>query len=279
LSSTKVMRLRYPGTCQCGQAVAAGERAGWDSESRCVVCIACLTRETTDAPVKAPAQAEIALAGSSLEREYERRKAKREARIVARLPRTGKFLARVFPEPGSTTAFKAGAEGEKAAAQRLIRGSGDNVGFLFNRSLGVGRRDGDIDVIAVHGDGVTIFDVKHYKDAKVEVRRVGNLWSGRSSRLFVAGRDRTSFLDSLERQSAAVRTALDVDSAFDDVAIGMAICFVGAELPMFGKLKVANVPIFGSRQVARHLRAISGLLDVERRTAIHRQLAQRLPPA
>lgn len=279
MSSTKVMRLRYPGVCQCGQAVASGERAGWDSESRRVVCLSCLDPVTVEVSVSAPAQVGTGDAGSSLEREYERRKAKHEARIVARLPRTGKFLAKVFPEPSSTTAFKSGAEGERAAAARLVRGSGDNVDFLFNRLLGPGRRDGDIDVIAVHSEGVTIFDVKHYKDAKVEVRRVGSLWSGYESRLFVAGRDRTSFLDSLERQSAAVRTALDLDSEFDDIAVGTAICFVGAELPMFGKLKVGEVPIYGSRQVARHLRAVSGPVDVERRAAIHRQLAQRLPPA
>jgi hypothetical protein len=278
MSSTKVMTLRHAGTCQCGRALAAGERAGWDSLVRRVVCLACL-EPLDELRVDEQRPAETGTAGSSLEREYERRKTKREARIVARLPRTGKFLAKVFPEPNSTTAFKAGAEGERAAAERLVRGSGDHVEFLFNRSLGVGRRDGDIDVIAVHGDGVTIFDVKHYKDAKVEVRSVGNLWSGFTSRLFVGGRDRTSFLSSLERQSAAVRIALDLDSEFKEIEVGVALCFVGADLPLFGKLKIDGVPILGSKQVARQLKSISGPVDSECRSAIHKRLALRLPPA
>ena len=142
------------------------------------------------------------------QREYERRSAKREERIRSAHPRLGGFLLAVTNEPASTRAFKIGAEGERKAAERLLGRCSDEVAFLLNRSLGRGRRDGDIDVLAIGPAGVYVADVKHYKDKKVEVRRSGGLLSVRREQLYIGGRDRTSLLDSVSKQLDAVRTAL-----------------------------------------------------------------------
>ena len=40
--STRVIRLRYAGTCaRCGQALPAGTRAWWDADARSTTCQAC----------------------------------------------------------------------------------------------------------------------------------------------------------------------------------------------------------------------------------------------
>ena len=204
-SSIKQLRLRYAGTCACGQEVPAGTYAGWNSALRQVTCPSCLGGPTAAAPEK-PQQ--VSVAGESLQREYERRSTKREERVRSAHPRIGGLILALSEEPASTRAFKVGAEGERKAARQIQDRCGPEVLFLLNRALGRGRRDGDIDVIAIGPAGVHVADVKHYKNQKVEVRRSGGLFSAVKEQLFIGGRDKTSLLDSMARQLDAVRTAL-----------------------------------------------------------------------
>ncbi len=99
--------------------------------------------------------------------------ARREDRVKQRLPRIGGLLLRIFDEAPSTKAFKKGADGERVAIKKLLSDSGPNVLFLVNRRLGVGRRDGDVDVVAVSAAGVLVIDVKRYAEANVRVEREG----------------------------------------------------------------------------------------------------------
>ena len=128
--------------------------------------------------------------GSSLQAEFERRAAARESRVRARHPRIGGFLLAVFNEPATTTAFSTGAVGERRVAARLAELSGPGVLFLHNRLLGPGRRDGDVDHIALTAGGVYVIDAKRYKNAKVRVRHSGGLFSPVREQLMVNGRDR-----------------------------------------------------------------------------------------
>ena len=82
-----------------------------------------------------------------------------------------------MPKAGSCSGCQPsapGAEGEAKAAERILGRAGDNALFLHNRLLGPDRRDGDIDLLAVTPAGVVVIDVKHHKDAKVEVRSSGS---------------------------------------------------------------------------------------------------------
>ena len=268
--TVKVMKLRYAGDCGCGRHLPAGTKAGYDRISRTVICESCLSSRGLTSP---------APSGSSLERTYEKRKADRERRVTTRFPRAGRFLLAVTPEPASPQAFKPGAEGEAKATERILGRAGDNALFLHNRLLGPRRRDGDIDLVAVTPRGVLVIDVKHYKDAKVEVRSSGGLFSARKQQLYVGGRDRTGWLESLDKQRDAVVHVLAGSANFSEVPVLLTFCFVDGDLPLLERLSIRDVSIYGSRQLGRRLRAASGPYDSAQRAAIHHVLDQALPPA
>ncbi|MEI6623630.1 MAG: nuclease-related domain-containing protein, partial [Actinomycetes bacterium] len=144
--------------------------------------------------------------GASLQAEYDKRKRVREERIRAAHPKLGGLILGLSDDPQSTRAFAAGAAGERAAAAALEKRCGDSVLFLHNRRLHSSSR-GDIDHVAVTGNGVWVIDTKHYKGKKVEVRRSGGLFSERREQLFIGGRDNTKLLVSVAKQvfSTAVR--------------------------------------------------------------------------
>ena len=274
--SVQVMRLRYAGTCSCGVDVPAGAQAGWDTDARIVVCGACLPKPSMEAntppartapqPVAADtvqtlrerAQAE---AGASLSREYDRRMAKRDERVRARLPRLGPLLLAVFDESQSTKAFKQGAEGERRAVKRLLESSGDDVHFLVNRKLGRGRRDGDIDVIAVSSSGIWVIDVKRYADAKVRTEKRGGLFSERTEHLLVRGRNADQLLAGMDKQVSAVSAVLLTDTTLLAVPIQPVLCFVDADLPIVGRLVVRGVPLLSPKGLSKSIRETHGPLD------------------
>lgn len=156
-----------------------------------------------------PAEVDIGDPGGSLQAEYERRSVAREARVRGRFPRMGGLLLALFEDPASTKAFSKGAEGERRVAARLAELSGPGVLFLHNRKLGRGRRDGDVDHVALTAGGVFVIDAKQYKNAKVRVRRTGGLLLPVREQLMVNGRDRSKLMASVSRQREAVCEAVD----------------------------------------------------------------------
>lgn len=281
------MRLRYDGVCACGARVAAGTHAGYISATKTVVCPFCLESDNVEpsadqqpaASAASPSpRAPTPATASSLQREYERRKQARADRVTTRFARAGKFLLAITPEPASTTAFKTGAEGERKAAERILGRAGDDALFLHNRRLGPGRRDGDLDLIAVTARGVLVIDVKHYKDAKVEVRSRGGLFSARTQQLYVGGRDKTAWVEGMGKQHDAVRAALDAHG-HAAVSIFLTLCFVDADLPLLEKLSIGDIAIYGSRQLGKRIKSADGPYNDEQRMAVFAALDRALPPA
>ena len=290
----KVMRLRYAGTCPCGAEVPAGANAGWDTDARTVVCATCLaTRsstvttpppstvsEATDVragpPLRERAQAD---AGASLTREYDRRMAKRDERVRSRLPRLGPLLLAVFDESQSTKAFKQGAEGERRAVKRLLESSGDQVHFLVNRKLGHGRRDGDIDVIAVSSSGVWVVDVKRYADAKVRSEKRGGLFGPRTEHLLVRGRNADHLLAGIPKQVVAVTIALQTEATLSAAPVLPVLCFVDAELPIIGRVVVQGVSLLSPQGLSKSIRESHGPLDPQAVDHIVERLDTALPSA
>lgn len=269
-SNVPLRKLRYAGTCGCGRRLPAGTRAGYDRITKAVICQMCLdTRGLSPSKEAAP---------TSLERTYRQRKAARGQRVTSRFPRLGRLLLAVTPEPATTKAFKTGAEGEAMAAERILGRAGDNALFLHNRRLGPGRRDGDIDLIAVTPAGVLVIDVKHYRKAKVEVRSHAGLLSERTQELYVAGRCKSSWLPPLERQRQAVRQALD-SAGRTDVPVFVVLCFVDGQLPLLERLSIGDIAIYGSRKLGRRIRDTRGPWGPEARTQLRHVLDSALPPA
>lgn len=317
-AAMKVMRLRYSGVCACGIEVPAGTRAGWDRSARLVVCESCLSAPAPsnteplaqvtppDTPAKAailgpepPASSPTGTAaggddadaaeqleqlvdtgrpGASLEQEYQRRKQAREERIRNRHPRLGGLILALSDEPASTRAFATGADGERRIAARLEKDCGDEVLFLHNRKLGRGRRDGDVDHVAIAPSGVYVIDAKRYENAAVRVRRSGGLLSPIKEQLMVAGRDRTKLIDGCVKQLAAVVAAVSDAPAADGVPVTALLCFVHADLPLWGDQEMRGVRLLGPRGTSTLLRRPGPLTETERRV-LHRHLANALPPA
>ena len=266
----KRLRLRFADTCECGVALAKGEPAGWDRNTRQVFCLSCL-----DSPSE-PDVVTAGVPGASLVREYERRHASREARVRAKFPRMGGLLLAIFPDSDSTRAFAIGAEGEQELASRLGRRCPD-VLFLHNRLLGVVERLGDIDHIAVAPSGVFIIDAKNYRNAKVRVAQAGFLSDG-AEKLIIRGRNRTKFVEGLKKQVAGVELALDNRADNLPVPVRAMFCFLDADLPWFRKLSIQGFLIRGGRGTAKILNA-PGVLTPEQRQDVWAHLAERLPSA
>lgn len=230
-----------------------------------------------------PAEVDIGDPGGSLQAEYERRSVAREARVRGRFPRMGGLLLALFEDPASTKAFSKGAEGERRVAARLAELSGPGVLFLHNRKLGRGRRDGDVDHVALTAGGVFVIDAKQYKNAKVRVRRTGGLLLPVREQLMVNGRDRSKLMASVSRQHEAVCEAVDTfrhaEVTGDGIPVVSVLCFIGADLPMFGTPRVDGVPLLGPKGTAKLLRESAGSLDQNALAALHRHLAEAMPPA
>lgn len=91
-------RVRYDGRCaDCGVALPRGALGVWDCGTRKMYCLTC---RGPSAGVEM-LQPDPGLAGTSTQREYERRKEKREARIRDRFGRFGDVAVALSTEPQS----------------------------------------------------------------------------------------------------------------------------------------------------------------------------------
>lgn len=287
LWSMKVLTLRRPDACStCCTALLAGTRALWDPTQRQVQCLPCHEDQAAlvDAPQPLLAGATTALpeqpraGGTSAQREYDRRSARREQQIRAQHPKLGGLLLALSKEPASTRVWAQGAAGERAVASKLDEIAGEHVVALHDRRMR--RPDGtlskaNIDHLAVTAAGVWVIDAKTHQGA-LEVRRSGGLFSPRVESLYINGRDRTSLVHGLLQQVAAVRTELEKVHA--DVPVRGALCFVGTELPWFGSSSIVDVPLVGRRGLAKLLRSMGDLGSADR-DAVAAFLQGRFPAA
>lgn len=255
----------------------------WDIDRRVVRCLACaseaasspdeeVTGDVADAPAMDRTIASDA-AGRSSQREYDRRRSAREARVRSRFPRIGGLLLALVDEPASTKAWAKGAEGERAVADRLGRLEG--IRALHDRRMR--RPDGrlssaNIDHIVIAPSGVWVVDSKAYR-GRAEVRRHGGLFTPRVEELWVGGRNRTRLIDGVARQVEAVRADL---AGWPSVPVRGALCFVGTELPWIDQ-DVAGLAIRGRRGLVRMLRR-PGPLDAMTRDRIAARLDRAFPP-
>lgn len=295
----KRMKLRREGTCACGQVVASGEDAGWDRVRKVVVCGDCLERGESAAPISLPDEhratlpsvvdvpppvevppevIDVGQAGDSLQREYERRKAKRETQIRDKHKRLGGLILALSDEPASTKAFAVGAVGEQKLAARLEKDCGEAVLFLHNRKLGRGRRDGDIDHVAISSTGIHLIDAKRYPGSRVRVERSGGIFSAVREQLMIAGRDKSKLLDGCTKQLEALKAALVGHALAESVAITSYLCFIESDLPIFGTQQMRGVHILGPKATAKAL-LVPGELSEEDRKSLHCHLADALPSA
>ena len=280
MSSLKIMTLRRPDRCGCGTELAAGERAAWIRTTRTVLCLSCaggdvspgLAEPELVAPPE-PGPIDLGCAGASAQAEFERRHDKREAAIRSAHPRIGGLILALTDDPQSTRAWASGAAGERRFGAAMAE-LGDTVIALHDRR--VPRSRANIDHIVVGPSGVFVVDAKRYKDASINIRRSGGLFSPVREQLMVGGRDKTKLVEAMTWQVDAVRTALNGKPEFTEAPVVAALCFIDGQFPLFGTLTVRGVEIRGLRGIAK-LVTRDGPLDRAARESMARHLGDRLP--
>lgn len=276
LMKSRMQKLRWPAVCRvCGSALPAGSRAWWDAATRTVTCAACAESSAEPkAQAGAAESAQSALdrgqAGASIAREYQRRKRNREIRTRETHPWIGGLLLALRGTPKHESAFHQGDLGEKAIAAYLEKHTARGPAIiLHNRRMPGGR--GDIDHLAIAPMGVFVIDAKNVK-GKV---RVTNPLFG-TAKLLIAGRNRTKFIDGLDRQVHTVRDALAA-SGHSDVPVQGVLCFTTADLPFFGT-KMRGHLLIHRRALTKRLNR-KGPLQPATIDALARTLATTLPSA
>lgn len=284
LMATKIIRLRYAGTCRgCGTALPASTRAWWDAETRSITCLNCIPaqsdqtdRDPPSPPVEAisPPPTLTSLhtgeAGASARQEYEKRHQRREAKIDERWGRLAGVVKFLSDDPQSTRAWAKGFQGERRLADSLTKRVGDRAVLLHD--CRVPKTRGNIDHIAIAASGVWVIDAKTYKGL-VERRDKGG-WFRTDYRLYVNSRDRTTLAEGLRWQVDVVRAAID-DSA---IPVHAALCFIDAEWKLFAKPFQLNDAWVTWGQKLAEMIAADGPLTEGDVLNVSARIAAALPP-
>jgi hypothetical protein len=145
----------------------------------------------------------------------------------------------------------------------------ENVTVLHDRALGRGQPTADI---AVAPSGVFVIDSRP-ADGPVRVSRP----PFGPAKLRVGGLDRTSVVEGLDEQVAAVARALaPIDPG---ASVSGVVCFVDDDsLPVLRTLTLRGVPLLDPRGLVRRLRR-RGPLSGERVQRIAEELSELLPAA
>ncbi|MDN4173144.1 nuclease-related domain-containing protein [Nocardioides sp. SOB77] len=232
----KRMRLRYAGTCRvCDAALAARTEAVYERSTRTVRCLTCsppVPVDVASAGAGPPAALEpdpvdSGVAGASARREYERRQAKREARIRAKHPKLGGLILALSDDPQSTTAWSTGALGEERLGTRLDELATDTLRMLHDRRIPGTRAN--IDHLAVTPTGVYVIDAKRYVGKRPTLRVEGGVLRPRVEKLVVGTRDQTKLVDGVLKQVELVRSIVA-----EDVPVLGVLCFVESDWPLIG---------------------------------------------
>jgi hypothetical protein len=148
------------------------------------------------------------------------------------------LATRLWGRKQSTEAWAKGSQGEKQLADRLARLLPKGVVLIHDRRIP--GTTANIDHIAVGPAGIFVLDAKN-TSGRVETRGSGRGRRSGPTQLFVRGCNRTNYLDGMEKQVAAVRTALG-RASLGEVPIYPMIVLIGAEWGFpFRPLKVRGV--------------------------------------
>lgn len=209
-------------------------------------------------------------AGASAKREYDRRRARDEAKIRDTWGdgRIGTIAVALSGERQSTVAWKSGAAGEAEVGRALDAIANEHLVVLHDRRIP--RSRANIDHIVITRAGVWVIDAKRYLKKRPRLQVEGGLFRPRTEKLIVGG-DRTKLVESVLHQVALVRDVIG------PVSTHGALCFVDADWPLFGgSFTVRGVDVCWPKRLAKQLAALDGTVDV---IAVAEAIAMHFPPA
>lgn len=215
------------------------------------------------------------VAGASAKREFERRSAKREARIREAHPKLGSLMLALSEDPQSTRAWAVGAVGEEKLGRRLDELKSDNIHVLHDRLIRGTKAN--IDHIVVCASGVFVIDAKRYK-GRPSLRVEGGFLRERTEKLIVGSRDCTKLAGGVHMQMARVVAAL-ANANLVDVRVAGMLCFVEADWPLLGgDFSISGIDVLWPKRAVHMIRKI-GPIDAASSQRIFRALAEAFPAA
>lgn len=264
------LRLRYAGTClRCGKGLTKGTEALYDAATRTVRCVVCEAMLEPDAVLPD----DSGVAGSSAQREYDRRHVAREERVRRRLGNTlGNVVLAITDDPQSTRAWARGAKGEQMLAEALQ--DVPDLRLLHDRR--VPHTKGNIDHVLVSSAGVFVVDAKLYKGL-IEVRDVGGLFKT-DKRLYVGHRDCSELATSMAWQVEAVQLAITAAGIVPSPPVTPVLCFVDGDWPLlWPPTEFRGVRLEGKRSIKKLITATQ-ILDTQAIAGVYHSLAIAFPP-
>jgi hypothetical protein len=304
--------LEQPAACfVCDQHLAVGDLAQVNDDTQQYRCAPCAARNdfveeieeigAIDQPVR------FGTPGGAAQREYERRRAKDRQTARRELPVRIALIAFVMIVAGvfgnhlhhgdgglfavlaglvglayfmqrrqSTEAWGTGAKGERAVGARIAKIESKGVVAIHDRRIPGSRAN--IDHIAVAPTGVYVIDTK-VVSGKVVVKTTGPIWNRGPVRLFIKGRDKSSFIENMDRQVEAVARVLQETPWAMGVGIHPMVVLVGAEVGFFARpWRIRGVWVGWPREMQRVL-SKSGSLSPQQVVELSHVLASRLPDA
>jgi hypothetical protein len=312
MDSIRQVVLEEPADCfVCGQHLAPGDLAQVNDATQQCRCAPCAVCDGGDEVVKEFERVDEPISfgtpGGAAQREYERRRAKdrqtakrelpvRIALIVFVMIVAGTFgnhlhhgdgglfavlggfvtVAYFMQHRQSTEAWGTGARGERAVGARLAKIESKGVVAIHDRRIPGSRAN--IDHIAVAPSGAYVIDTK-VVSGKVVVKTTGPIWNRGPVRLFIKGRDKSSFIEGMDRQVEAVSRVLQSVPWAAGVGIHPMVVLVGAEVGFLAKpWRIRGVWVGWPREMQRVLTK-RGSLSTSQVEQLSRALASRLPVA
>jgi hypothetical protein len=270
---TKKMSLLDAGTCRtCGAAIPARTTAMYDSESMTVCCVSCGTAARAAEGSGDPAW-DGTIPGAGRQREYERRRAKRQTEVDARWGRLATMVRLMGDEPPTAASARSGVDAARVVAVLLERHAGSSLVTLHSRRIPHG--SSVIDHLVVAPSGVWVVESASHR-GRVECRDSGSRRRP-DPRLVVAGRDHSELVTALDRPVKAVRAALE-PLGLAIAPVHPAIVFVQADWGLFGKpFTIDGVQVVWAKRL---INAVTEPGPWDRRVidAVARQLSAALPP-
>jgi hypothetical protein len=269
-ASPSTWRVKYDGLCsRCGTSLRIGDPAVYERRTRSIRCIECPNPSAAETPEPT---IDSGVAGTSARREYERRKANRETRIMGKFGRFGGVVLALTDDPQSTRAWATGARGEQKFAKALERI--DGLRMLHDRR--VPHSPANIDHILIAPAGVFVVDAKNYRGT-IAIRNRGSFFRP-DRRLYVGGRDCSALATGLGWQVEAVTGALTAAGVDPLPVVTPVICFVDGEWPLFSAPdEYAGVRLEGTGSM-RKLVSAPTVLDPSSIERVARLLSVELPP-
>ena len=176
----------------------------------------------------------------------------------------------------STEAWAKGSRGEKQLAAFLGRLQPKGVALIHDRRIP--GTSANIDHIAVGPAGIFILDAKNLS-GRVETRRSGSGRRRGPIQLFIGGRNRTRYLDGMEKQIIAVRAVLERVPNARSIPIHPMVVIMGAKWGFLAHpIKLSGVWI-GWPKEANRVVGRGGPLTPDTISRVTSALAQGLPAA